>query len=150
VRHCVAAGNKSYGFYANHHPGGSDWFNNSAYRNRANFNMLGRLADNRTDVDGYGHKLRNNLSYRSRDDIIRFDPPKCDAANNSFTLGLKLSSKDFVAIDEEELLKPRQPNGALPNTTFLRPTEKSRLIDAGADVGLPFRGAAPEIGAFER
>ena len=33
VRFCVAVRNKNSGFYANHHPGGSDWINNTAYRN---------------------------------------------------------------------------------------------------------------------
>ena len=66
IRHCLAVGNRSSGFYANHHPGGCDWLDNSAYRNGTNFNMLGRLADNRTDVAGYSHKLLNNLSFGSR------------------------------------------------------------------------------------
>src|SRR6266853_1005070 len=58
VRFCLAVGNKNSGFYSNHHPGGSDWISNTAYRNGTNFNMLCRLADNVTDVDGFGHKLR--------------------------------------------------------------------------------------------
>ena len=84
VRFCVAVGNRANGFYSNHHPGGSDWFSNTSYRNSANYNMLGRLLDNRTDVDGYGHQLRNNLSFKSRVDLTRMDGAKCDAANNSF------------------------------------------------------------------
>ena len=121
VRFCVAVRNKSSGFYANHHPGGSDWFNNTAYRNGSNFNMLGRLADNRTDVDGYGHKLRNNLSYDSRALISRLDATQSDAANNSFNFGMKLSDKDFLSVDESELVQPRQANGDLPAVRFLHP-----------------------------
>lgn len=150
IRFCVAAGNKNSGFYANHHPGGSDWLNNSACRNRPDFNLLGRLADNRTDVDGCGHKLRNNLSYGSRVAVARLDASKCDLANNSFTLGLKLTDKDFVSLDERELLRPRQANGDLPTIGFLHPSKGSALVDAGVDVGLPFGGARPDIGAFER
>ena len=33
VRQCLAVRNKNSGFYANHHPGGLDWFNNTAFRN---------------------------------------------------------------------------------------------------------------------
>lgn len=150
VRFCVAVGNKNSGFYANHHPGGGDWLNNSAFRNRANFNMLGRLPDNRTDVPGFGHKLRNNLSYQTRAHLVQFDPAKCDAANDSFTLGLTLADKDFASADEKELLKPRQADGSLPEINFLRPSESSVLIDKGVDAGLPYRGSAPDIGALER
>ncbi|MEA3207062.1 MAG: hypothetical protein QOE70_119 [Chthoniobacter sp.] len=150
IRDCLAVGNKSSGFYSNHHPGGSDWLNNTAYRNGTNFNMLCRLADNRTDVDGYGHKLRNNLSYQSRADISKLDSSTSDAAHNSFTMGLKLSDKDFVSLDESEPFQARQANGDLPAIGFMHPVEGSALIDAGVDVGLPFRGARPDIGAFER
>ncbi len=150
IRFCVAVGNRASGFYANHHPGGSDWFNNTAFRNGTNFNMLGRLADNRTDVDGYGHKLRNNLSYHSRRDISRLDAAKCDLAGNSFPRDLKLADKDFVSLDESELLRPRQTNGDLPAVNFMHPAEGSALIRGGVDTGLPVRGKTPVIGAFER
>ena len=150
VRFCLAVGNKASGFYSNHQPGGSDWFNNTAYRNGTNFNMLCRLADNRTDVDGYGHKLRNNLSYKSRADISRFDAAKCDAKNNWFNLALKIGEKDFVSLDEKQLVLPRHPNGDLPLIGFLHPAAESVFLDKGADIGFPFRGAAPDLGAFEK
>jgi hypothetical protein len=150
VRFCLAVGNKASGFYSNHHPGGSDWFNNTAYRNGSNFNMLCRLADNRTDVDGYDHKLRNNLSYQSRALISRLDPAKSDAAHNSFDLGLTLSDQDFVSVDETELVRPRQANGDLPALRFLQPAPGSALVDKGVHVGFPFHGAAPDLGAFEK
>lgn len=150
VRFCVAAGNKNSGFYANHHPGGGDWFNNTAYRNGINFNMLGRLADNVTDVDGSGHNLRNNLSYHSRSDLVRFNADKSDAANNSFTLGLKPSDRDFVSLDVNELLKPRNDNGELPDVRCLHLAKGSALHNAGVDTGFAFKGIKPDLGAFEQ
>ena len=150
VRFCLAVRNKASGFYSNHHLGGSDWFNNTGYRNGNNFNMLCRLADNVTDVDGYGHKLRNNLAYKGGRDIARLDPAKSDAANNSFTLDLKVGDKDFLGLDEAELIAPRQTNGDLPEMKFLHLDPASSLIGRGVDVGLPFRGARPVLGAFER
>ena len=150
IRFCVAVGNKSSGFYANHHPGGCDWINNTAFRNGTNFNMLGRLADNRTDVDGTGHKLLNNLSYGSRRDLAAINLSKCELFGNSFTLGLKLSNKDFVSLNESELTQPRQPDGSLPIINLLRPVTESALIDAGVNHDLPFQGTKPDIGAFER
>ena len=150
IRFCLAVGNRASGFYANHHPGGSDWINNSAFRNGANFNMLCRLADNKTEVDGFGHKLRNNLSFKSHADITKFDAAKCDSENNSFTLGLKLSEKDFINLDESELTQPRQANGDLPAIGFLHPADGSVVIDKGVDAGFPFHGTAPDLGAFEK
>jgi hypothetical protein len=128
VKNCVAVGNRASGFYANHHPGGSDWFNNSAFRNGANFNMLARLNDNTTDVDGTGHVLKNNLSYKSKTDLTRCDTAKCTLEGNSFTLGLKLTDSDFEGLDEAELLKPRQADGSLPAVKFLHPGKGNAAI----------------------
>ena len=132
VRFCVAVGNKNSGFYSNHHPGGSDWANNTGYRNGMNFNMLCRLADNVTDVDGFGHTLRNNLSHGSRNALVKCDASKCELTNNTFTLGLKLTEKDFVDLDEAELLGLRQPKGDLPAVGCLRPRKGGALTEIGA------------------
>jgi hypothetical protein len=132
IRFCVAVRNKNSGFYANHHPGGNDWTNNTASRNGANFNLLGRLLDNVTDVDGTGHKLMNNLSYGTQKALARIDAAKCELTNNSFTLDLTLTEDDFVSVNEAELLAPRQPNGDLPVVGFLRPRKDSVFEDIGA------------------
>lgn len=125
VRFCTAVRNKAYGFYANHHPGGCDWIGNSGYRNRNNYNMLGRLADNRTDVPGFGHRLHTNLGYRSRDrrEIIQIDQKQCELVNNSFDSPDNLTDADFVSLDEQQLVRPRRADGSLPPLTFLQPVE---------------------------
>jgi hypothetical protein len=151
VRFCVAVGNKANGFYANHHLGGCDWLNNTAYRNGTNFNLLGRVLDPPADVEGYGHKLRNNLGYKARGkEIDKLDRARSDAADNSFDLSLTISDKDFVSLDESELARPRRANGDLPVIGFLHPSPQSAFKDKGVDLGFPFKGAAPDLGAFER
>jgi pectate lyase len=60
-----------------------------------------------------------------------------------------LSDKDFISIDESELVLPRQANGDLPVIRLLRLAPGSALIDKGVDVGYPFHGVAPDLGAFE-
>ena len=149
VRGCLAVGNRAHGIYTNHHVGGCDWFNNTAYRNGANFSLLGRLADNRTDVPGGGNRVRNNLSFGSRTLIADFDPAHNEADHNSFAPDLPLSARDFISLDEAQLTRPRQADGSLPVITLLHLAEGSALIDAGVDVGLPFRGERPDLGAFE-
>lgn len=128
VRFCVAVRNKQSGFYANHHPGGCDWINNTAFNNGTNFNMLCRLEDNVTDVPGFGHKLLNNLGYGPRSEVSNLDVPKCELSNNSFSSDLKLDAKDFKSLDENELLRPRQKNGDLPVIELMHPAEKSELL----------------------
>ena len=39
--------------------------------------------------------------------------------------------------------------GELPDVPFLHLAPDSDAIDAGVNVGLPFHGAAPDLGAFE-
>jgi hypothetical protein len=44
---------------------------------------------------------------------------------------------------------PRQADGSLPVLPFLQPVSGGRLIDQGVDLGEPYSGAAPDLGAFE-
>jgi hypothetical protein len=150
VRFCVAVHNKASGFYANHQPGGGDWFNNTALGNSIDFNMLCRSPDNRNDVDGYDHVLRNNVAYKGNRETANLDQANCKADHNSFDMKVKIADKDFASLDESELTQPRPPNGDLPEIRFLHPADGSSLIDKGADIGFRFNGAAPDLGAFEK
>jgi hypothetical protein len=150
VRFCLAVGNKASGFYANHHPGGCDFLNNSAFRNGANFNMLGRLMDNRTDIPGQGHKLKNNLGFKGRRELASLDAGQSDATGNYFNLGVLVTEADFLSLDESQLTGPRQADGSLPAITFMHLAPGSGLIDKGVDLGFPFKGKAPDLGAFEK
>jgi hypothetical protein len=149
VRACVAVRNKANGFYANHHLGGVDFLHNSAYRNRVNFNLLGRAPDNATDVPGHGHRLLNNLGFAGGTEVAQLDAAACEVRGNTFEPPLTLTAADFAGLDEADLIRPRQPNGDLPEVPFLRLAAGSAAIDRGVDLGRPFRGRAPDPGAFE-
>ncbi|MEO2044958.1 MAG: right-handed parallel beta-helix repeat-containing protein, partial [Pirellulales bacterium] len=60
VRNSVAFDNRVQGFYANHHPGGIDWINNTAFDNSKGFDLR---ADVETATWPADHFLRNNISY---------------------------------------------------------------------------------------
>jgi hypothetical protein len=60
-----------------------------------------------------------------------------------------VSSDDFLSVDEALAEAVRQADGSLPNVDFMRLAAGSDLIDAGTDVGLPYNGSAPDLGAFE-
>jgi hypothetical protein len=149
VRFCLAVHNKASGFYSNHHVTGSFWYNNSACGNRINFNMLNRLADNRTDVPGYGHRMRNNLGYKGNKEVENLDAAKCDLSNNYFDLNLRATDQDFVSLDESQLTAPRKADGSLPDITFMHLKPQSQFVDKGQDIGFPYKGKAPDLGAFE-
>lgn len=142
VRFCLAFKNRAAGFYANHHPIGGDWFDNTGYRNARDFDMLllapGGVAN---------HLLRNNLAYAGSSAIANFSGG--DAAFNSWTLGVTLSDADFVSVDLKGVDGPRKTDGSLPDIQFMHLAAGSDLIDQGKDVGFPFVGAAPDLGAFE-
>ena len=55
----------------------------------------------------------------------------------------------YFGLDEADLVKPRKPNGDLPDVAFLHLAPGSDAIDRGVDVGRPFKGQAPDLGAFE-
>ncbi len=64
-----------------------------------------------------------------------------------------VTSADFINADSAtvvtQLTAARKADGSLPDLTALHLISTSDLIDAGTDVGLPFTGTAPDIGAFE-
>ena len=155
IRFCLAVRNKANGFYSNHHLAGNDWFNNSAYMNNTNFNMLNRPsrddADN-IDGNGYDHVLKNNLSYQKRfgyKHTAYIDTARNTSEYNSFDLPITLSDDDFVSLDMDLLTSPRKEDGSLPDIDFMRPVPGSEIIDAGVDIGFPFLDNAPDLGAIE-
>ena len=154
IRYSLAVRNKANGFYANHHLGGNDWYNNTGYRNGArDFNMLNRPTredPNNIDGPGYDHVLKNNLAFtqfgNGTANII--DSLNTQEAN-TWTLGIRVGSDDFLSVELDELTAPRKPDGSLPDIDFLRPATGSPIIDAGVDLGFDFLGDAPDLGAFE-
>jgi hypothetical protein len=150
IQFCMAIRNRANGFYSNHQPGGSYWYNNTAYQNGTNFNMLNRTTSFSADTTGYGHVLKNNLSFEPRTYEIQYiDSVKCTVANNSFFLPMKVTKDDFISIDQSQLIAPRKADGSLPDIDFLKLRKGSKLIDKGVDIGFPYKGKAPDLGAFE-
>jgi hypothetical protein len=144
VRFSVAFDNKVNGIYANHHPLANDFYNNTAFNNGSNFNMLGIAPDGAPVNLG---KLRNNLAYPSQ---AAARIAGANSGSNSWDLPLAVSEADFESVSNAGWDAPRQSDGSLPPMPGFRLRAGSGLIDKGVDVGLPFKGAAPDLGAFER
>lgn len=94
------------------------------------------------------HIIRNNISYKNATDAaIGIKLPVVD--HNSWQLFPTMSDDYFISVDISQLVKPRNVDGSLPEIDFMKPKANCILIDAGIDVGLPYWGNAPDLGAFE-
>lgn len=143
TRFNVAFRNKASGFYANHHPVASLFYNNTSVANRYDFNMLG--------IDPAGADialgvLRNNLAYLN---TLVTNVAGADVANNSWNLPVSVTAADFQSVSYDGWDAPRLPDGSLPPMPQFRLVAGSDLLDKGVNVGLPFTGTAPDLGAFE-
>lgn len=126
----------AHGVDVNGNETGVTVLNSSAFRNDGrNFYF---------DEINSAHVLRNNISHAGD---VRMDA--VDDAFNSWNDGFSTSDGDFLNLDPTGLDGPRQADGSLPETDFLHLVQTSPLVNAGTDVGLPFAGAAPDLGAFE-
>jgi hypothetical protein len=148
VLFCLAVRNKASGFYSNHHATGSDWINDTAYHNGANFNMLCVSNDNLTSIPGFSHLMKNNLGYKGGTEVENLGTSNDDTVNY-FNLPVTVATNDFVTLDESLLMAPRQADGSLPYIGFARLTNSSDCIDIGTNMGFAFFGHAPDLGAFE-
>lgn len=139
ITNSVAFDHPKVGFDLNGNTGGIRVLNNVAYANGQNFGLDNALAS------GEKHFVRNNISLNGPDDIRN-----ADAAYNSWDTSVSTSAEDFISVELSLAKAPRNPDGNLPDSGLFRLKADSDLIDAGIDVGLPYDGNAPDLGAFER
>ena len=94
------------------------------------------------------HIVRNNLSIAGASgDFFRSGTL---ATNNSWqVVSPPANVADLQSIDVSVAIGPRQPDGSLPAWPLFRPVPGGRLVDKGIEIGEPFYGAAPDLGAFE-
>ena len=143
IRNCVAYNNRVRGFDQNNALCSMDIANNTAYNNGTNGYVL--------NYEEIFCQVRNCISYKnalmpglSNSSIIENNA----FSDNNITTPI-LFDNDFVSLDGTQLMRARKADGSLPDITFMHPAPGSDLIDAGINVGLPFSGQAPDIGAFE-
>lgn len=152
VRNCVAWKNYAAGFYANHSTSGNDWINNTAWQNGTAFNLLASSWDdtgNRTDgvvlTGTKVHVQRNNVGYPNKNAYMT----GADTKNNTWDLGIAPATSDFSSVDDVGFKGDRRADGSLPDIAFLKLKSGSALIDKGTNVGIPYAGKAPDLGAYE-
>ena len=134
----VSFGHPNKGFDQNNNAGGITVLNCTGFDNGNNFGF-GNPLDS-----GEKHFMRNNVSISGPVTI-----KNADADFNSWDRGPSASSSDFQSLDVSKATAPRNPDGSLPDSNLFRLKSSSDLIDEGTNVGLPFKGNAPDLGAFE-
>src|ERR1035437_7281969 len=140
VKNCVSfdnAGNTGRGYDENNDTAGQTLYNCVAYRN-----MGDNYHFSNNPITGK-HIIKNCISYSGNVNIIN-----ATLSNNSWP-SLTPTAADFVSIDTSLATAPRQASGNLRDNGFFRLKAGSKFIDAGVNVGIPFMGSAPDIGAFE-
>ena len=141
LKNNLAFENRKVAFYqnANHH--NMLLLNNTSYKNGG----AGFYA-NQFPEENVVHVLKNNLSYL--DEVAYKFVPTVQQKNNSWN-SATVSSDDFLSVSSVGADGPRDLDGSLPVLNFMKLKSGSDLIDKGVDVGFPYNGKAPDIGAFE-
>jgi hypothetical protein len=146
VKNCVSFDNNfasKKGFDQNSHQGGVLVQHCTAWGNGYNYMF-------ESDPDsGAANRFDNNVEFDHQGAMAFEFSSAAIQNNNSWQLPTPAAAADFVSLAESLALAPRQADGSLPENDFARLVPGSGLIDQGKDVGLPYLGAAPDLGAFE-
>lgn len=138
----VAFGNRSKGFDHNHSSAGQTVVNCTGYSNNAaNFSFY----ETPTAGSPLPNLLVNNIAFTGTPTNL---DPTTDQVTNSWQ-GFTVTAADFASLDVSLALAPRNADYSLPTNALFRLVAGSDLIDRGLNVGLPFNGSAPDLGAFE-
>ncbi len=143
VMNCMSFNNIAKGFDQNHNMGGVTVYNCTSFHNATGNYYFYEAPTSGTST------FKNCISYMpiSRNDSLAAADVQ---SNNSWLIsGYKVSDADFVSLDTTQAYAARKSDGSLPDITLLHLSKTSKLVNAGANVGIPYAGTAPDIGAFE-
>lgn len=159
IKNCIGAHNGAYGFSPNNSgdaPMTGRYFHNTAYYNGYKEDIghgLGYgwiIMQTNSPQAPEGELYANNLSYDNRKgNFHQVRTQETHDTHNSWNIDVALSDELFESVDWDELSRPRKSDGSLPDIAFMKPKSGTPLIDVGREVGLDFRGEAPDLGAFE-
>lgn len=136
---CISAGNVHDGFDHNSNRGNVTLRNCSAHANGNNINFsTTNIAASLT--------IKNTISLGNNGGL---SATVTDITHNSWQNGLTATAADFVSVDMTQLKSKRKSDGSLPDISYLKLVAASKLRNAGVDLGLPYNGSAPDLGAFE-
>jgi hypothetical protein len=153
IQNCVAFNNQqtySRGFHQNNNTSGITLYNCLTFGNTVGFGL------NDAIVTATPHVLKNNIAFdyypnplQSGAADVKLAPSSIEDHNSwDPATGVTITTDDFVSLSESDAKADRYADGSLP-PNFARLKTTSDAIDKGIFVGIPFLGAAPDLGAFE-
>jgi hypothetical protein len=146
VTRSLAYRNRQTGFHQNGALAAIKLYNNTAYMNGNQGFWFGSYSKK--------HVLKNNIAYANGSYCVLTSQSIVEnnnfLINNTANPAFNVTDADFMKLTDYLLTSPRKPDGSLPDISFLYLANGSDLIDAGVNVGLPYIGDAPDLGAFEK
>jgi len=143
LKNCLSFQNKAKGFDQNHNKGSMTLYNCTSFNNGGyNYSIYEALAS------GKMLRLTNDVNLTGGVNLLA-DSNFVVQTTNSWMSPFVVTNADFVSIDPNAAYGARKADGSLPDIAFMRLANGSDLIDGGTDVGLPYNGSAPDLGAFE-
>jgi len=140
LKNCLAFKNKVKGFDQNNNKGSMILYHCTGHNNlTANFRMTQELAAGKVLI------VKNCVDLGGSAEIAAF----AEQDKNSWMSPFVVTSEDFLFIDDAAAYGPRKEDGSLPDIDYMHLAAGSDLIDAGVDVGLPYKGLLPDLGCFE-
>ena len=139
---CLSFGNRVRGYDQNNNMGTLTVDNNVAWNNPS-YNFSLNHPNTSTP-----HVVRNNLAVGTGVNDVRAGSVLLSNSWQAFTSPVP-GTNDFLNTDVSWAIAPRRDDGGLPETPFLRLLPGGRFQDQGVNVGDPFVGAAPDLGAYE-
>jgi hypothetical protein len=145
---CLSFGNKTWGVDQNNNAAGQTVDQNTVWNNGSGAINLSHLGS-QYGVLQSSHVVRNNVAIGSVSIGSTAIYPSIQLSNTWQVL-TSVNTNDFLSTDYTTwAMAPRRDDGGLPETPFLRPVPGGRLVDKGVNLGGPFVGAAPDLGAYE-
>jgi hypothetical protein len=123
---CLAFHNKAKGFDQNSNMGSMFFYNCTGYSNVGN-----DYSVSTTIASGKKAEIKNCVLFNGKKSL------------GSFVV------QQSNSVDTTGISGPRKSDGFLPEIEFMHLAHGSDLINAGIDLGFPFLGYAPDLGAFE-
>jgi len=141
-KNCLSFNNRVKGFDQNNDKGSITLYNCTSFSNGTNnYSINLALASGKTAT------VTNCVSAGTGAVILLITVVQ--TTNSWMSPPFDVNNADFVSIDPNAAYGPRNADGSLPHIAFMHLATGSDLIDGGTDVGLPYNGSAPDLGAFE-
>src|ERR1017187_1292155 len=149
---CLSFANMAYGIDQNNNSDGQIVDQNTVWNNNGGAINLNHLGSQYPVLQS-SHIVRNNVAIGSVSIGSTATYPSIQMSNTwqaVFTnVNFSVNTNDFLSTDYTWAKAPRRDDGGLPENPFLRPVPTGRLVDKGANIGGPFVGSAPDLGAYE-